>query len=329
MAISPILWLSRFATLLAIAIALQPGPAAARPWSVSTMTALQTDCAVPAQAAASTIRGLPLVRSAVTSTARIGGVELTDSEDDLAALRILLGDESVLRLDRGRLPSGCASADCAADAVFGRGVGVRLLHLLIRFGYNASPTADRDAQPWTAAQLDEIISVFAALPSAMFHPGPTNVRPLVLVRTPPASQAVIELGRGDHGIRLASLWSLLDPQARRGVLLHEFAHNVRTELAWTQGDPYRSRSASWPAAARPQGQVSEYARWSDGEDFAESFVAYLRMPQHLKAVSPERYEYMRQHVFGGAAPACPAAEPGRRTQVASNASADPTALASR
>lgn len=327
MAVSLVLWFCRAVAASALAIAIQSEPAAARPWSVSTMAALQTDCTAPAEAATGMAHGLPSAPHALTSTARIGGVELTGSEDDLAALRVLLGDE--IRLDRRRLPTGCASPDCAADAVFGRGVGVRLLYLLRRFGYNASPTAARDAQPWTAAQLDEIMSVFAALPPSLFQAGLANVRPLVLVRTPPASQPVIELGRGDHGIRLASLWSLLDPQARRGVLLHEFAHNVRTGLALAQNGPQSGRTAYWTAAARSPGQVSEYARWSDGEDFAESFVAYLRMPQHLKAVSPERYEYMHQHVFGGAAPACPAAAPPRRTQVAWHAGARATAPASR
>lgn len=326
MTLGPLSRLWRAATLLAAAMALQSAPATARPWSVSTMAALPTECAASARPAAGA-RSFPLASGA--STAQIGGVQLADSADELTALKILLGDEPALRLDRRRLPGGCTSADCAADAVFGRGVGVRLIHLLVRYGYNASPTAAREAQPWTAAQLDEIISVFAALPPSMFRGGLANVRPLVLVPTPPASQRIIELGRGDHGIRLASLWSLYDPQARRGVLLHEFAHNLRAELASGESGPQHGSRPFWPAAARPQGQVSDYARWSDDEDFAESFVAYLRMPMQLKAVSPERYEYMRKNIFGGTAPACPATEPAHPIPTASDTRGASPALASR
>lgn len=305
--------------VVAIAMAFQAGQAAARPWSVSTMGALQTECGISSKPAALVAGNSPPVSGAiVASTVEVGGVRLADRVEDLTALRILLGDEPALRLDRRRLPSGCMSADCAADAVFGRGVGVRLLHLLVRYGYNASPTAARDAQPWTAAQLDEIISVFEALPPSMFRRGLAYVRPLVLVPTPPASQRIVELGRGDHGIRLASLWALYDPQARRGVLLHELAHNIRGELALEESDPHRGPRSLWSAAARPQGRISDYAGWSDDEDFAESFVAYLRMPMHLKAVSPDRYEFMRRHIFGEAAPACPAADPAHRTQTVSN-----------
>jgi hypothetical protein len=48
-----------------------------------------------------------------------------------------------------------------------------------------------------------------------------------------------------------------------------------------------------------QGFVSDYARTNKEEDFAESYMAYIRYPQILKAANPVKYKFMRQHVFGG------------------------------
>jgi hypothetical protein len=47
------------------------------------------------------------------------------------------------------------------------------------------------------------------------------------------------------------------------------------------------------------GFVSDYARTNEYEDFAESYLAYVRWPQTLLTFSPVKYEFMRAEVFLG------------------------------
>jgi hypothetical protein len=42
-----------------------------------------------------------------------------------------------------------------------------------------------------------------------------------------------------------------------------------------------------------------YARTNGREDFAESYAAYVRDPQLLQDVSPQKHSFMRQQLFGG------------------------------
>ena len=284
----------RLGLALSLLVAAVAAPSAAKPWSVST-----TQADGPAlQAVAGVPRDDRLPAATADAVAvKIAGVELVDDPQALDALEILLGSTDAANI-AGRLPAGCRTAGCAADVIFGRGVGTRLLFILQRFGYNASPFATRAAQPWTAAQLDEIISIFETVPRSLFDGARARVRPLVLIATPPATEAVIELGNGDDGIRLASIWSILGRPARRGVLLHELAHNLLTELAGSsRAEAMPASFLEWTAIAAKGERISQYASRSAAEDFAEAFVAYLRTPVHLKAVSAERFEFMRRQVF--------------------------------
>ena len=47
------------------------------------------------------------------------------------------------------------------------------------------------------------------------------------------------------------------------------------------------------------GFVSDYARTNQSEDFAESYAAYIRDPEGLAFQSQEKYDFMRDYVFGG------------------------------
>jgi len=47
------------------------------------------------------------------------------------------------------------------------------------------------------------------------------------------------------------------------------------------------------------GFVSEYAKTNQFEDFAESYMTYIRDPETLLFASPEKYQFMRDEVFFG------------------------------
>ena len=87
-----------------------------------------------------------------------------------------------------------------------------------------------------------------------------------------------------------------DPAEILDTLTHEVGHNVHynmridnMELAnqWTE---FHQQDA---------GFVSDYARTNEFEDFAESYLAYVRHPEALLLNSPVKYEFMRVKVFAG------------------------------
>ena len=94
------------------------------------------------------------------------------------------------------------------------------------------------------------------------------------------------------------------PQTVLDTVTHEIGHNVYFNL-WREDFDFDRR---WDAIHRQAkeihgatgaGFVSNYAQTDRYEDFAESYLAYIRYPAILQAVSPEKYEYLRREVFAG------------------------------
>jgi hypothetical protein len=88
------------------------------------------------------------------------------------------------------------------------------------------------------------------------------------------------------------------------TLTHEIGHNVqmnirRTEPQWDKEWNTMYKQSLQTFAATGQGFVSDYARTNASEDFAETYMTYVRYPQILMAANPAKYEFMRQFVFGG------------------------------
>lgn len=88
------------------------------------------------------------------------------------------------------------------------------------------------------------------------------------------------------------------------TVVHEVGHNAhanimtqRPEVAeqWSQ-----LHEQSWDTFENNgTGFVSDYARTSVYEDFAETYMTYVRDPEKLLFYSPEKYEFMRSEVFPG------------------------------
>ena len=89
-----------------------------------------------------------------------------------------------------------------------------------------------------------------------------------------------------------------------GTVTHEVGHNVhenimaqRPEVAekWNQ----LNEQSLETFAQDGTGFVSNYARTNVYEDFAETYMTYVRDPEKLSFYSPEKYEFMRNEVFSG------------------------------
>ena len=88
----------------------------------------------------------------------------------------------------------------------------------------------------------------------------------------------------------------LSPANIFDTLTHEIGHNVHfnmridnLELANHWGELHK----------QDVGFVTNYARTNEFEDFAESYMTYIRYPQNLLLSSAVKYEFMRVEVFDG------------------------------
>jgi hypothetical protein len=94
------------------------------------------------------------------------------------------------------------------------------------------------------------------------------------------------------------------PQIVLNTVTHEIGHNVYFNL-WREDFDFDRRwdvihrQAKEINKATGAGFVSDYARTDRYEDFAESYLAYVRYPAILQAVSPEKYDFLRREVFAG------------------------------
>lgn len=86
-----------------------------------------------------------------------------------------------------------------------------------------------------------------------------------------------------------------------GVLCHEIGHNVffNMDMANMQEWAVIHTESQVLYDQTGFGFVSNYAHTNLTEDFAETYAAYITAPDFLQFVSPEKYEFMQEKVFGG------------------------------
>ncbi len=88
------------------------------------------------------------------------------------------------------------------------------------------------------------------------------------------------------------------------TLVHEIGHNVNFNIRRYNFDldvewrlMYEESQKTFPQEGK--GFVTNYARTTKYEDFAESYRTYVRDPRALLFFSPAKYEFMRDNVFNG------------------------------
>lgn len=86
------------------------------------------------------------------------------------------------------------------------------------------------------------------------------------------------------------------------TLTHEIGHNEHARLEYISPQAFSKWDALYDDSMKNAdgfGFVSEYARTDRYEDFAESYKTYIRDPELLKFMSPEKYTFMKYNVFDG------------------------------
>jgi hypothetical protein len=104
----------------------------------------------------------------------------------------------------------------------------------------------------------------------------------------------------DITIYSPTVWLKLPELAKKEILdtlTHEVGHNVHINLF----KQYPNLCQEWQNLYQQEGKgfVSQYAttRWE--EDFAESYKTYVRDPEWLNIVNPEKYDFLKENVFSG------------------------------
>ena len=107
---------------------------------------------------------------------------------------------------------------------------------------------------------------------------------------------------GSHDIDIADEAKFPNEDEMLDTIVHEIGHNAQAHLETMQPEFANTwtniHNNSWVAfSENGMGFVSDYARTNRFEDFAESYCSYIRDPDLLKFVSPEKYNFMKENVF--------------------------------
>lgn len=215
----------------------------------------------------------------------------------------------------GNRKTNCGTVACAADQVFGTGIGLRLLYVLVRYQYNGSHFSAPGAEPWTVSELDTVIAALHDFPPSLLPFHPDHNRPLLrdgrierfagLIYGPETSLVAINVPNDKIGIRVGNLWDQGYRSFQRVAIFHELAHDfMRSQQALFDARD-KWQNAIWadmllsPSKVTPFRHVSRYATSGLDEDFAESAVAYRYMPTLLKGRAPHRFRLLQFWMFDG------------------------------
>jgi hypothetical protein len=87
-----------------------------------------------------------------------------------------------------------------------------------------------------------------------------------------------------------------DAGEMKSTISHEVGHNVHNNVISAETrDAWKEISQN----SADDEYVSNYAKTKVEEDFAETYAVYMLDPEALNEISPEKYEFMREHVFDG------------------------------
>jgi hypothetical protein len=249
------------------------------------------------------------------------------------ALSTLLKDKDGKSADLSTLkiaPRGGSPLDAvdAARQIFGEREGVQILYLYLRYRMYASPYLEANLALWTAEELDDVLLGLSDLPKHLvpFPLGYWEIKgggfqPLL------RSAHTLKVQEDDNSTVIANsemlffdAWDGLDSMHRRDDVFHEASHNLQYLIYdrqnWTNLSPWPKTIDEYTS---PHGVsqkdtetitttyhdtlaepfVTQYAKASPAEDFAESSTAYRYRPDWLLAHNPAKYAYLKEVIFDG------------------------------
>jgi hypothetical protein len=230
----------------------------------------------------------------------LGLMLINESPYLIHLLEELLTNEIGFNFPQKTYSSQCHRVVCVVQELFGERVGLQLLYLLGRYGFNGSHLRIQNADLWTHAELDVVLLSLSDLPPHLLARPPVAMNhPLVHFNRSdvspdrPMANAIIYIFNG---------WNQQTASRQRYSLFHELGHNMGFDFgfdslrAWYQAADWSEKDFEW-IQLHPERKISQYAESNPDEDFAESFAAYRYNPTTLKKISPKVYQFMKKTVF--------------------------------
>jgi hypothetical protein len=212
--------------------------------------------------------------------------------------------------------ANCKDTFCLADLVFGNGLGIYYLYILDRYNINLSPyeykkrANDELARDemylslYTEEELQAFVVSLSLIPDAYFESF-RNKEGKKIQAYDKDKRTVLANSR----MHFYTPWALDSSVEQISTILHEIAHNVANMTyadadnnnIWNAFSKWFKTTEDGRKVWKYTGEnfVSNYARTSPIEDFAESFTAYVINPSFLKEKAPKKYEYIKDKIFLG------------------------------
>lgn len=245
--------------------------------------------------------------SGARKNAQINGIQFKDEDPVLLQLFADLHTPGFFNQSmKPSFKSACTKVLCAVQEIYGKKEGLQLMFLLNKYGFNGSSKVVSNASPWTARELDDILTMFSDYPSSLF-PVDYN-RQFIHFKKGYARQGG-ERTVANALIEVFDRWNNLPKEQRQSTLFHEIGHNLGSlgkkdesqewlNLSAWKGKRVANEETRW-TAGNSKARVSRYGETNPSEDFAETVVAYRYAGSRLKKENLAKYEYMRTKVFDG------------------------------
>lgn len=244
----------------------------------------------------------------------VAGIEITDEPSELIdALEDLLVQKNYLdQIEKtadiaSQVPSNCNKVRCAAEAIFGKGLGNKLLYLKT-YGFNSSEFSFENRSRLTENEADNLVRSAQSFPKNFFPIVPnkqlTKFERGKMIAS--HSSSVIAFA----AISFYDTWSEFSDEKMEYVAIHEMAHYIDREFEVSESPEWMELSGWVDEGYTPSGGIiqnaskkhsfcSHYAETNPAEDFAESLAAYRYNPDLLNAVSSDKYNFIKEHIFAG------------------------------
>ena len=234
--------------------------------------------------------------------------ELIEAFRKLTTMKDTLGykEEPSAQVDiqnRFSINPTCVRVLCAAEKIWGKEMGQKILFLQSAFKVNASELSIDGTSRFTMEELNDVLLAVMDVPVELRN-WPRQNQPLV--RYERGKMPFFHEGtktEADAGIMLYDRWGAKASTGRQYVVFHEIAHNFSHHLGkldqsreWLEKSHWVKFGDEW-SHGDSYCAVSNYGAKHPDEDFAETMSAYRYNGKVLKERCPEKYAFAKEKVF--------------------------------
>ncbi len=247
------------------------------------------------------------LRSGSKQTRTVAGATLNDNKELLELFgemhnRDPRSTKEPWRYSRGATISvnpPCNEVLCAMKTIYGEELGIQMLYMRSKFGFNTSHLAMHEGDPWPSQDLGTVMAMLEDMPDSIL---PIN-EGMRFLHMPTRGRDGVEM-IAESLMHVYLGWNELPESEKTTSLAHELGHVFGEGKAdkpeWLNLSGWTKNVANEWVMGRTDTAVLEYAQTNPNEDFAETFFMYRYNGAALKRRQPEKYRYMKERVFNGA-----------------------------